>query len=80
MKNSAIFSSELILFILAFLQKFWQSICSNICYVLSIIDVEVITKELLGPTYLSEAQAFHIFEAAKVVVMHKNKDFVFVVF
>ena len=77
MKDLAILSLELIFFILASLQKSQQNICNSICLALSIIDANVITQEFLGPMYLSGVQTLCIHEAAKVVVVFKNKDIVF---
>ena len=47
---------------------------------LSIIDAEVVVRELLGPTDLSEAQAFCIHEATKVVVVCEDKNLVLATF
>ena len=40
----------------------------------------MVLGELLGPTNLFEAQAFHIDKATKIVVIYENKQFVFVAF
>ena len=80
MKNSAILSSELILFILASLGKSRQSICSRIRLALAIIDLKVITRELLGPTDLSGAQALCVHESAEVIMVRKDKNLIFAAF
>ena len=79
-KNLAILSLKLIFLIFAFLQKLWQSICSCICFALALIDSKMVTKKLLGPTNLSGAQVLCIYKATKVVVVCKDKYFVFVAF
>ena len=40
----------------------------------------MIAKKLLGPPNLTKTQVFYIYETAKVVVISKNKDFVFATF
>ena len=79
-KNSAILSLKLILLILTFLEKPWQSICSCICLVLAIINSKIVLKELLGPMDLSGAQTLCIHEMTKVIVVHKNKELIFTAF
>ena len=54
MKDMAIFSLELILLILAFLQKSWQSICSCIYFALAVVNSKMVSGELLGPADLFE--------------------------
>ena len=80
MKDLAILSSELILLILASLGKLRQSICSCICLALAIIDPEIVSRELLGPTDLSEAQALCIYEMAEVIVVRKDENLMFATF
>lgn len=45
-----------------------------------IIDFEMVLKELLRPSNLFGAQAFHIYELKKVIVIFQNQNFVFVAF
>ena len=80
MKDLAIFSSELIFFILTSLQKPWQSICSYICFALAVVDLKMVSGELLGPADLSGAQTFCIHEATKVVVVCEDKHLVLATF
>ena len=77
MKDLAILSLELILFILASLRKPRQSICSCICFALAVINSKMVSGELLGPADLSGAQALGIHKATKVVVVCKDEHFVF---
>ena len=80
MKDSAILSSELLLFILASLWKPRQSICSRICLTLAIVDSEVVLRELLGLADLSGAQALCIYETTEVIVVRKNKNLMLAAF
>ena len=80
MKDSVILSSELIFLILTFLSKPRQSICSCIRLALAIIDSKVITRELLGPTDLSRAQALRIYELTEVIVVCEDKDLMLAAF
>ena len=80
MKDLAILSLELIFLILTTPGKPRQSICSCICLTLAIIDSKVITKELLGPTDLSGAQALHIHETTEVIMVRKNKNLMLAAF
>ncbi len=62
---------------LAFLWKVRQSISRNISFSLTIINLEVISRELLGSTDLTRAQAFHIHESTEDVMVSKDEDHVF---
>ncbi len=44
------------------------------------IDLEVISRELLGPADLTKAQAFCIHESTEVIMVSKGKDFIFAAF
>ena len=80
MKNTAIFSSELICFILVFLGKPQQSIFSYICLALTIINAKIVVKELLGLANLSEAQTLCIYRITEVIVVRKDKNLLFATF
>ena len=80
MKDLAILSSELILFILASLQKPRQSICSCICFALAVVKSKMIMGELLGPVDLFGAQTFCIHKATKIVVVCEDKYLVLATF
>ena len=73
MKDSAILSLELIFLILASLRKPQQSICSCICFALMVVNLKIVSGELLGPVDLSGAKILHIHKATKVVVVCENK-------
>ena len=80
MKDSAILSSELILFILTSLRKPRQNICSCICFVLVVVDSKMVLGELLGPADLFGAQTFRVHEMIKVVVVCEDEHLVFATF
>ena len=46
-----------------------QGISSSVSFALIIIDLEVVTREFLGPADLSGAQTLHLHEPAEVVVV-----------
>ena len=80
MKDSTILSLELILFILAFLGKLRQSICSRICLTLAIVDLEMVSRELLGAADLSGAQALRIHETTDVIMVRKDENLMLATF
>ena len=80
MKNSAILSLELILFMLASLEKPQQSIYGCICPALAIINSKMVSRELLGPANLSEAQTLCIYKMTEVIVVRKNKNLMLAAF
>ena len=80
MKNLAILSLKLILFILASLRKPQQSICSCIYFALAVVDLKMVLGEFLGPADLSGAQILRIHKTIKIVVVCKDKHLVLVTF
>ena len=78
MKDLAIFSSKLLLLILASLWKPRQSICSRICLTLAIVDLKMVSKELLGLADLSGAQALRIHETTEVIMLRKDENLMLV--
>ena len=80
MKDLAILSLKLILFILVSLRKPPQSIYNCICFVLAVVNSKMILEELPGLTDLSRAQAFCIHEATKIVFICEDKYFVLAAF
>ena len=80
MKDSAILSSELILLILASLEKPRQSICSCICFALAIIDLKIVLEELLDLADLSRAQTLYIRETMEVIVVRKDENLMLAAF
>ena len=67
-------------FFLASLWKFWQSIYSYIYFTLALFNLKIVLGELLSPINLSGAQAFYIYKMAKIIIIHKNKNFIFAIF
>ncbi len=57
-----------------------QDISRSISLSLTIIDSEVVLRELLGPADLKRAQVFHIHELTEVIIVTKDEDLVFPVF
>ena len=80
MKNLAILSLKLIFFILTFLKNLWQGIYSYICLVLVIIDLEIVSKKLLGPTDLSGAQTLYIYKTTKAIIVCKDENLMLIAF
>ena len=80
MKDLAMFSLKLMFFILVSLGKLQQSICSCICLAYAIVNLEIVSRELLGLADLSRAQSFHIYEATKVIIICKDKDLMLTLF
>ena len=80
MKNLSVLSSKLFFLIQTSLRETRKYICSSICFTLTIIDLKIVTKELLGPADLIRAQTFYIHELSKVIMVSENKDFMFVAF
>ncbi len=77
MKNLSILISERFFLSLASLWEARQSICRSISFSLMIIDLEMVSRELLGPADLTRAQIFRIHESTKVVMVSKDEELVF---
>ena len=80
MKYLGIFISESFFLGFASLEEARQGISRRICLSLMIIDSKVVSRELLGPTDLTRAQALCIHELTEVIMVNKNKDLVFTTF
>ncbi len=80
MKNLSILISERFFLDLASLEEARQSLSRSISFCLMIIDLEVVSRELLGPADLTRAQAFHIHESTEVIMISKDEDLVFAAF
>ncbi len=80
MKNLGVFISESLFLGLASLGEARQGIRRSISLSLMIIDLEVVSRELLGPADLMRAQAFCIHKSAEVIMVSKDEDLVFVAF
>lgn len=80
MKNLSVLISERFFLGLASLRKSRQNISHSISFSLIIIDLEVVLIELWGPTNQLRAQTFYIHESTQVIIVSKDKVFVFVAF
>ena len=52
-----------------------QEIGSSVSLSLTIVDLKVVTRELLGSADLSGAQTFRVHEPVEVVVVGKHENF-----
>ena len=50
-----------------------QGISSSVSLALTIVDLEVVARELLGPADLSKAQTLRLHEPTKVIVVGEYK-------
>lgn len=80
MKNLGIFISESLFFKLIPLEKTWYSVYSYICFFLIILNLEMVSGELLGPINLLRAKTFGIHKLTEVIVVNKDKNLIFVAF
>ena len=53
-----------------------QSVSSSICFVLAVVNLEVVTKKFLSPANLSRAQTLHVYKLLEFVMVDKHKDFI----
>ncbi len=77
MENLGVFISESLFLGLAFLGEARQDISRSISLSLTIIDSEVVSRELLGLADLMRAQAFCIHESTEVIMVSKDEDLIF---
>ena len=75
MQDFDVFCSEGVFFLSISLRVLRQDISSSVSFALTIIDLEVVTKEFLGLADLFRAQTFYIHELSKVLMVGKYKDF-----
>lgn len=80
MKNFGVHNLEILFFGQTSLKEARQSICSSISLFLIMIDPKIVSRELLSIADLTGAQALHIHELTKVVMVNKNEDFVLAAF
>ena len=57
-----------------------QGIGSSVSLALTIVDLKVVTRELLGPADLSGAQTLCVYQPAKVVVVGEYEHFMLAAF
>ena len=70
-----VLGSENFFFFYTLLRVLRQGVSSSICLTLTIINLEVVTREFLGQADLSRAQTLYVYELAEVVVVRKHKNF-----
>ena len=75
MQNFDILGLEGLFFFCTLLRVLRQGVSSFISFTLTIVDLEVVTREFFGPADLFGAQILRIYEPAEVVVISKHKDF-----
>ncbi len=80
MKNLGVLISESLFLGLASLGEVKQGISRSISLFLTIIDLEGVLRELLGLADLMRAQTFRIHESTEVIMVSKDKDFIFAAF
>ena len=85
MKTTVYKESEYCQFVTQFfclipLEEAKQYVCSFIGFFLTWINLKMIPKELLGSPDLRRAQTLYIYKLTKVVMVNKNKDFMFTIF
>ena len=80
MKNLGIFISQSLFLGLASLRETRQGISRSISLALIIINLEVVSRELLGSANLTKAQAFCIHKSTEVIMVSENKDLIFAAF
>ncbi len=80
MENLEVLISENLFLGLALLKEVRQSISRSISLYLTIIDLEVVLKKVLGPADLARAQAFCIYKLIEVIMISKDKNLVFATF
>ena len=71
MQNLDVLRSEGVFLLSTPLRVSRQGIGSSVSLALTIVDSEVVTRELLGPADLSGAQTLRVHELAEVVVVGK---------
>ncbi len=80
MENLGVFISESLFLGLASPREAKQSISRSISLSLTIIDLKVVSRELLDLVDLMRAQAFRIHESTEVIIVNTDEDLVFAVF
>lgn len=79
MKNLDILVLEYFFLKLTLPWKLRQGIICHISSLLTIVDLKIVTKELLGLTNLTGARTFCIYELTRVDMVRKDENFVFAV-
>ena len=80
MEDLSVVSFKLFFFIETPLKKAWQYVCYSIYFILTIINLKILTKNFLDPTNLTKAQTLYIQELLKVIIVNKDENLVFAAF
>lgn len=79
MKNTSIFGLEFFFLILIPFRKTKKSICSSIGFFLTLINLKIVPRELLGPSNLIKAQILCIHQLTRVIMICKYQNFMLTV-
>ena len=83
MEDLSILSLKIFFFIeliKTLLRKAKQCVYYSICFILTIINLKIVTQELFGLTDLTRAKTFYIYKLSEVIIVSKNKELVFAAF
>ena len=75
MQDFDVFGAEGVFFLRTSLRVSRQGISSSVSFALTIIDLEVVTREFLSPADLPGAQTLRIHESSEVVMVGKHENF-----
>ncbi len=79
-KNLSIFNSKSFFLGLTSLWEVKQSILHSISFFLTIIGLEVVLRELWGLADLTRAQTLWNYKLVEVIIISKDKNFIFAAF
>ncbi len=80
MENQEILIFESLFLSLACLKEVRQDTSHSIRFFLTIINWEMILRELLGPADLAKDKAFYIHKSTEIIIISEDKNLVFIVF
>ena len=80
MEDLGVLSLKLFFLIMAPLREARKGVCSSVCLALTIIDLKMIPRELLGSPNLARAQTLCIHKLTKVIMVGKHQNFVLTAF
>ncbi len=80
MEDLGVLISESLLLGLASLEEAKQGIRRSISLFLTIIDLKLVSRQLLGPADLTRTQTFCIHKSTEVIMVSKDENLVFAAF
>lgn len=80
MQDSGTFSLKFIFLIIASLKEAGQSIYSFVCFFLIIIIWKVVTRKFLDLTKSTNAQIYYVYKPKEVIIISRDKNFLFPIF